>query len=72
MQRFRLVYIYHESLAYQENTIDSWDIYLYATQEHCITILFTAAHDGNVWGNTDEHTSASLYSDWLFFLWQLI
>ena len=26
MQRFRLVYIYHESLAYQENTIDSWDI----------------------------------------------
>ena len=44
MQRFLVVYvgISQDSLVYQGNTSDEWDIPRYTTRKGCITILYHA------------------------------
>ena len=73
----------HEPLrefVYQENAIYMWGISQYATREYCITILYHAIENTvdnttnvicaqHIFGcNTVKYATASLCSDWLYFL----
>ena len=77
MQCFRVVCheISHESLVFSEYTVtravvnQEKALLNYFIQLDIKNTVYTinTVHDGKVRWNTDEYTTASLYSDWLYF-----
>ena len=61
-------------VVYHKGALLNYTIYLYHAIENTVVNAteqcdIRAVHDGKVGCSTVENTTASLYSDWLYFLW---